>query len=131
MSAPTIDHFVVYLGNNDKGWKVYDPLTNPTLIFDLDEYRREILPSFKPLARPKDKVEVVIKAPLVTLFLEKAVQALSILQSELKPSCQLMLSSDYSLWLQSRNISDAARKTEDAYNELVNVLHQRNTFQPA
>lgn len=48
-SAKLADQFVVYLGNKTMGWYVYDPLTNPELVFTHDEYIQSILPMF-----PKD-----------------------------------------------------------------------------
>lgn len=48
-SSKEIDHFVVYLKNKvEKTWFVYDPLTNPEVVFAFDEYQKEIIPAFKP-----------------------------------------------------------------------------------
>jgi hypothetical protein len=42
-----VDHFVLRIGNEDKGWFIYDPLTNPEIIFEESEYHRDIIPLFK------------------------------------------------------------------------------------
>lgn len=47
LSEKSKDQYVVMLGNNKKGWFVYDPLTNPELVFELNFYKKEILPTFR------------------------------------------------------------------------------------
>lgn len=47
---PNRDHYVVMLGNKEMGWFVYDPLTNPELVFDNDLYKQTVLTTFR---RPK------------------------------------------------------------------------------
>lgn len=47
---PTRDQFVVMLGNKEMGWFVYDPLTNPELVFDSEQYKKSVLTTFR---RPK------------------------------------------------------------------------------
>lgn len=47
------NHVVLYIGNKDMGWMIYDPLTNPELIFRFEEYQQEVLPLIPKVATPK------------------------------------------------------------------------------
>jgi hypothetical protein len=46
VSAPSKDQFVVQLKVADKEWLIYDPLTNPEVLFPHDLYKREVLSKF-------------------------------------------------------------------------------------
>lgn len=46
------DQFYVCLGSVAKGWYIYDPLTNPTLLFSVEEYQQTML-QYLPLYTAK------------------------------------------------------------------------------
>jgi len=52
-SADKVDQYVVLIGNKTTGWFVYDPLTNPELIFTHEEYAKTILTLFTETASAK------------------------------------------------------------------------------
>lgn len=45
-SNTAYDHVIVSIGSKQKGWYVYDPLTNPELIFEHGFFRNRVLPTF-------------------------------------------------------------------------------------
>jgi hypothetical protein len=67
-SAPTKDQFAVLLGNKAEGWFVYDPLTNPDMIFEHKYYQENILPTFKSVAKEGQKFQLTISKELVNDF---------------------------------------------------------------
>lgn len=90
LSSPRVDHYVVCIGNNNN-WKIYDPLLNPELLFNLNEYRTEILPQFPnyPGNKPNFKVKIAEK---VHAYVQK--RSLKI-QNFVKDSLIGIASSDY------------------------------------
>lgn len=72
-STPSRDHFTVMMGvpfdNNSAKtiWYVYDPLTNPEIIFPIEMFIKEILPTFEEVQHDKraSKVELMITDELV------------------------------------------------------------------
>ena len=68
-SAPSIDQFIVYLKTPDKTWHVYDPVTNPELLFSLDEYKKEIIPLFDKVPHPAREVKLTIDNDLYVSYL--------------------------------------------------------------
>ncbi len=58
-SAEKVDHYVVYLGNKETGWFVYDPLTNPELVFPHEEYTKTILRMF-PEAKSSRRIPMQV-----------------------------------------------------------------------
>lgn len=47
MGEFNVDQFVLKIGNENIGWYIYDPLTNPEIIFEEHEYHEVILPMFR------------------------------------------------------------------------------------
>ncbi len=45
-SAETKDQFTVMVGNKTHGWFVYDPLTNPDVVFPVELYNKKIVGTF-------------------------------------------------------------------------------------
>jgi hypothetical protein len=68
VSYSEIDHFVLKIGNASDGWKIYDPLTNPQLLFEEDEYNREIKSLFKHVPSPKQPINFTIDLKSIALF---------------------------------------------------------------
>lgn len=130
VSVPSVDQFIVYIGNKEKGWHIYDPLTNPTIAFTFDEYKAQVLPLFETLSRPKDKFEMVLKLPLLTLFSEKEVQASHLIRDSIISNTpeKLMNDRNYRAWGVMEGIGDLRQKTIDAYNEVDNIF---NTVTPS
>jgi len=58
-SAKFADHVVVYIGKLPD-LRVYDPLTNPELIFGFEEYQKKIMPLFKP-RQVLEKLQIEVK----------------------------------------------------------------------
>ncbi len=63
-SAEHIDQHVVCLGNKTMGYLVYDPLTNPELLFAHEEYSKTILTMFSVHQRPKLPTQVRVTVDL-------------------------------------------------------------------
>jgi len=124
VSVPSVDQFIVYIGNKERGWYIYDPLTNPAIVFTLEEYKTQVLPLFEPVSMPKNKFEMVIKQPLITLFLEKQEQASDFLRGAMRSNTpeRLMMNRDYQIWSVTQGIEDVRQKTIDAYTELNNLF---------
>ena len=68
-SAPSIDQFIVYLKTPDKRWHVYDPLTNPELLFSVAEYKEEIIPLFTKVPHPAREIKLTIDRDLYDSYL--------------------------------------------------------------
>lgn len=130
VSVPSVDHFIVYIGNKERGWHIYDPLTNPTIAFTFDEYKAQVLPLFEPLSRPKDKFEMVLKLPILTLFSEKEEQASLLIRGSIISNTPEKLMNDrhYQNWGVTAGIGDLKQKTIDAYNEVAKMF---NTVTPS
>jgi len=78
-SAKSTDHFVVYLGNKTIGWFIYDPLTNPELVFTHEEYSKTILPMF-----PKDIDGLRKRIPVTFKITEESCQKYEKIAESLK-----------------------------------------------
>lgn len=121
-----IDHFTVHIGNNEKGWKIYDPLTNPELIFDLNEYEQEIKPLFKRVLQPKLPVELIINERIRAQFnFQLAKKSPPFFAKALQETTLDALKHDenYAAFLQLSNILDPGyKKTERAYNQLRQIF---------
>ena len=63
-SAKDKDQYVVYLGNKSMGWFIYDPLTNPELVFTFKEYIDDILPLIPLKSRPTMPLSVPVNPTL-------------------------------------------------------------------
>lgn len=70
-SFPEKDHYIVLLGNKSIGLKIYDPLTNPEIIFDILEYKSKVLTLFKDVKNPIFKVQCSMTESLLKLYDEK------------------------------------------------------------
>ncbi len=63
-SAEHVDQHVVCLGNEKMSYLVYDPLTNPELLFATEEYSETILTMFRAHQRLKSPTQVMITVNL-------------------------------------------------------------------
>jgi hypothetical protein len=68
VSLTSVDQFIVYLKTPDKLWYVYDPLTNPELLFTPDEYKSAIMPLFTKVPSPAAQVDLTITPALCEHF---------------------------------------------------------------
>lgn len=59
-SAPSVDHFTILIGNKKEGYYVYDPLTNPLMVFDREFYIKNILSTFPKAAYQAAAMNMVI-----------------------------------------------------------------------
>ena len=59
-SDHTRDHFFIELSLPDSTTLIYDPLTNPELLFDAETHQEKILPLFKPVTRTALPFELTI-----------------------------------------------------------------------
>ena len=60
ISDPTRDHFFIELSLPDSTTPIYDPLTNPELLFEAETHQEKILPLFKPVTRTALPFELTI-----------------------------------------------------------------------
>ena len=101
ISSATHDQFTVMIGTADKQWFVYDPLTNPELLFEHAEYTSEILKYFSPVQTPKHPLKLKITPATYSAYLAKNPEINDYLQqafSTLKPKVVLSnLNYQYSL----------------------------------
>src|SRR5688572_8611028 len=56
------------IGNKVHGWFVYDPLTNPELIFTLQEYQNDVMPLFPDVKTPKRQVKIIFSDLVVAKY---------------------------------------------------------------
>jgi hypothetical protein len=63
-SAPSVDQFTVLLGNKKEGYYVYDPLTNPLMVFDREFYIKNILSTFPKAAYTATAMNLTITKEL-------------------------------------------------------------------
>jgi hypothetical protein len=125
-SYPEIDQFIVRIGSDEQGWKIYDPLTNPELIFDIEEYDRDIIPLFKSLNTPKRPYEFTITRSQINKFELLTKKMLYLLQSESDNLSieALKTDTDYLSFLQLSEISDPTfQKTNDAIQNLLTIIN--------
>ena len=64
-SAETKDQFTVVVGNAKSGWFVYDPLTNPDVVFPLELYNKKIIGTFSDRRRGSRKFSLQITLELI------------------------------------------------------------------
>lgn len=82
-SAEHVDQQVVYLGNKEIGYFVYDPLTNPEILFTLEEYSKTILTMFCVHQRFKLPIKVTITEKLCEQYQHIAINFREMLSSDL------------------------------------------------
>ena len=70
-SEPKRDQYIVLIGNKLNGYYVYDPLTNPALLFEYDDYKKEIMPTFSLVDRPFRSYDLTITEELAQEFAER------------------------------------------------------------
>lgn len=80
---PKLDHYVVYVGNKKDGWMIYDPLTNPELLFPFTDYQKDILPLFKQVEKPARDLSFKITEETLNLFQRKKIRIRSYLHERL------------------------------------------------
>ena len=61
-----VDHYVLKIGNENIGWYIYDPLTNPEIIFNEHEYQQDIFPMFPKYAGRAIPTYIEITSDFVT-----------------------------------------------------------------
>ena len=70
-SLETKDQFYVCLGSKETGWKIYDPLTNPSIVFDVAEYQEKMLGYFPLYAAKKSPYKLVINQKVYGQYIEQ------------------------------------------------------------
>jgi hypothetical protein len=70
-SLKSKDQFVVCLGNQEHGWMVYDPFTNPHIVFEFSYYAEKMTPYFKTHPRPKMPFKLIITQDNYEQFLSQ------------------------------------------------------------
>lgn len=67
-AAKIKDHFTVMLGSKVTGWFVYDPLTNPDVVFPVDLYNKEIIPTFSDRRSTAERFSLKITPALAEAY---------------------------------------------------------------
>lgn len=73
-SSPSHDQFVVMLCDKNKQWFVYDPLTNPELLFPHQDYQSDILSLFPRVQAPKSHLKLKITEAVYSRYAQKSSQ---------------------------------------------------------
>lgn len=123
-SFPEIDHFVVMIGSHQDGWKIHDPLTNPELIFDEEEYNTRIKPLFKLVNTPKIPYELTISGNELNQYESLNYKMNELLKNKTNQLSinTLKLDNKYLGYLQLKGISDPSfQKTEQALQNLLAI----------
>ncbi|MCH9757248.1 MAG: hypothetical protein K0U37_08680 [Gammaproteobacteria bacterium] len=68
-SLKTKDQFVVCLGNDERGWMVYDPFTNPHIVFEFSYYGAEMTPYFETHSHSKQPFKMMVTQGVYDQFL--------------------------------------------------------------
>jgi len=65
-SSPERDHYTLMIRKKEKGapWYVYDAITNPELLFDLEEYQSNILPMYQKVPHSLRQYKLNLDAEL-------------------------------------------------------------------
>ncbi len=129
-SYPEIDQFVVIVGNTSSGWTVYDPLTNPDLVFDLAEYDERIKPCFQVVGSPKQAFELTIDRGHIKQYQALVQKMLYFIQTEADKLCAQSLRQDshYRWFLQEKGITDpTGQKTKQAIQHVLAQAHAAST----
>lgn len=63
-SAPSVDQFTVLIGNKNVGYYVYDPLTNPLMLFEREFYIKNILSTFTKVPHQATAMNMTITKEL-------------------------------------------------------------------
>jgi hypothetical protein len=123
-SLKTKDHFYVCLGNAEKGWKIYDPLTNPTLLFDIEEYQKDVLIYIPQYLHPKKDFKRVINSHVYNQYIEQRDQAPALIQNALlsSPANKLWKNREFHSFLVSRGIEKNV--LSDAHQYLCSCCEQ-------
>lgn len=132
-SSPEYDQFVVYLGNRDMGWHIYDPLTNPSVLFAFKEYTTDVLPLFPKVTHPKQKFSLLINRQLVDTFEQQAPQTLHRLLAvlgQIKPEeiAQLIRQGRGTVKPMILALSDLPQQLSQAQQELLALLTEKITL---
>ena len=125
VSHPEIDQFVLKIGNKHEGWKIYDPLTNPLVLFEEQEYIREIKSLFKHVPTPKQAVNFTVDLKTIELFEFQLRKITKFLSKERQNTTIDTLKGDllYYNFLREHHIRDPQfEKTEAAYSEVCDLL---------
>lgn len=126
-SYPEIDQFVVIMGGDTTGWKIYDPLTNPELIFDYQEYTELVKPLFKSVITPKRPYEFTLSRSEINRYDCLAKKMIHLLKTEADNLLieSLPMDSNYHSFLQSKGIVDPTfKKTNAAIQQLLAIIHE-------
>ncbi len=78
-SVPSRDHFVVMLGNKAIGYYVYDPLTNPHVVFDTKFYQANVLNTFRKPPYTAQAMKLRITDELVATYEKQLPQIVAIM----------------------------------------------------
>lgn len=110
----------MYLGNDRHGWKIYDPLLNPELIFELQEYEQEIKPLFLSVVNPKRPFELIIEEQTLTQCSNQMRKTRVFFKNAPAATVSaLKVDQNYADFLIEKQISDPDyKKTTDAYHQL-------------
>lgn len=125
LSFVEIDQFVLRIKNNKNEYKIYDPLTNPELIFNEDEYNQKIRPLFNPVPIKKRPFDLVVDEKSIRQYAFKNNTISQFLEKERAHTTVDLLKADpnYSSFLTQHNITDPEyKKTQTAYDELCDLL---------
>ena len=128
-SYPEIDHFVLRIGNAAEGWNIYDPLTNPELLFNEDEFTIEIKPLFPRVPIPKNPVNFSVDAPTIALFDFQLRKIATFVAQESQNATLRSLKQDVNICysLLSHDIDDPRfEKLEAAYDAVCCVIGWEN-----
>ena len=115
-NSGNIDHVVTYIGNSSLGWFIYDPLTNPLIVFAFDEYKTTIMPLFKSSIRKVRSFEVKMSDMLVEKYAIIYPQYREIMLKRIDDLCAIDLLKDPNL------ISSIEEKDQSLTKEQINKL---------
>lgn len=130
ISFVEIDHFVLRIKNNKNEYTIYDPLTNPELVFDEDGYNQTIKLLFNPVAVQKRPFNLVVDERVIRQYAFQNTKTNQFLEREREYTTVELLMTDpnYHAFLAEKNISDPEyNKTQKAYKQLCNLLHWEKT----
>ncbi len=120
-----IDQFVICLKDSAGNVKIYDPLTNPELLFDKDEYERDVKSLFKPVASPKSPFDLTMDEKIRAKYVFQANKITAFLMTQRNDTSleELKSNDDYLFSIGRKGIVDTDfKKTARAYREVCRLL---------
>lgn len=117
-SLKTKDHFVVCLGNAERGWMVYDPFTNPHIIFDFSYYRAEMTQYFNTHPYPKMPFKMTITQGNYEQFLHQYDAAQAYMAKTLRSETPERLVSDRPFFCHLKKLGVKMNELRTAHEQL-------------